>query len=140
MKHLIAIAITLLSLNQVQAQDGSTIKVTVKKFDIASGRVKIGLYNSKESYMKSSFMFEDALVDNTEAIELVFENVPKGSYTFSIYHDENGNDQLDKNFVGIPTEDYAFSNNAPGTFGPPDYEACVFEVNEKLVTQTINLN
>ena len=26
-------------------------------------------------------------------------------------HDENGNDKLDSNFMGMPTEGYGFSNN-----------------------------
>jgi uncharacterized protein (DUF2141 family) len=38
--------------------------------------------------------------------------LPAGDYAFAVYHDANGNGKLDRNGVGMPTEDYAFSNNA----------------------------
>ena len=54
-------------------------------------------------------------------------------------HDENGNGELDANFVGIPREPWAFSNNARGNFGPPTWEDTKFELNGQA-TQTIELN
>jgi uncharacterized protein (DUF2141 family) len=38
-----------------------------------------------------------------------------------VFHDENGNGRLDKNFWGVPTEPYGFSNNAVGTLGAPRF-------------------
>jgi uncharacterized protein (DUF2141 family) len=37
---------------------------------------------------------------------------------------------LNTNLFGIPTEGFAFSNNAMGSFGPPSYESCTFVVPE----------
>jgi uncharacterized protein (DUF2141 family) len=34
-----------------------------------------------------------------------------GTYAVAVMHDENGNDTLDRNFVGIPTEGWATSRN-----------------------------
>jgi len=51
-----------------------------------------------------------------------------GSLALSIYHDVNGNGRLDKNGMGMPTEPYAFSNNASGMFGPPSFEKAQFSV------------
>lgn len=36
-----------------------------------------------------------------------------GKYAVVVYHDENHNKICDKNFFGIPTEAYAFSNTRP---------------------------
>ena len=44
------------------------------------------------------------------------------------YHDENGNGKLDTNFLGIPSEGVAASNDAKGTMGPPSYEKAKFAV------------
>ncbi|MFY0600673.1 MAG: DUF2141 domain-containing protein [Cyclobacteriaceae bacterium] len=140
MKHLIVIAIISLSFGQAVAQEENTLKIIIKNFSSSNGKVKVGLYNSKENYMGSFFMYDDAEVMDEKEVELIFENVPSGEYAFSIYHDENNNGELDKNIVGIPTEDYAFSNNANGRFGPPKYEECVFKVDQNLVVQTININ
>ena len=55
-------------------------------------------------------------------------------------HDENGNGELDANFVGIPKEPWGFSNNAKGKFGPPKWEDVQFSIGEEAVVQAISLN
>ena len=58
-----------------------------------------------------------------------FESLPPGSYALAVYHDENSNGQLDKNFFGLPTERYGFSNNARSMmFFPPSFGAARFVV------------
>ncbi len=57
-------------------------------------------------------------------------NLPYGLYAISAYHDKNDNGELDSGLFGIPTEDYGFSNNARGSFGPPDYAEAEFEFSE----------
>lgn len=47
-------------------------------------------------------------------------NLKKGEYAISAFHDANKDEKLNTNAVGIPNEDYGFSNNARGWFGPPD--------------------
>ncbi len=40
---------------------------------------------------------------------------------------------------GIPSEDYGFSNDATGSFGPPEYKNAAFILNspEKIITINI---
>jgi MipA family protein len=38
------------------------------------------------------------------------DTVPPGTYALLVYHDENGNGRLDRNFVGIPKESLGFLN------------------------------
>ena len=59
----------------------------------------------------------------------VIDNLEFGSYAISAYHDENVNGELDAGLFGIPAENYGFSNNARGSFGPPDFEDARFEFN-----------
>jgi uncharacterized protein (DUF2141 family) len=65
--------------------------------------------------------------------------LPDGEYAFRVMHDLNDNGELDSNFVGMPTEPWAFSNNAVGKFGPPQWSDVRFELRDDL-TQTIDLN
>ena len=65
--------------------------------------------------------------------------LPKGEYAIRVMHDTNGNGKLDSNFVGIPSEPWAFSNNAVGNFGPPKWEDVRFTLDGE-VTQSITLN
>ena len=54
--------------------------------------------------------------------------LPDGIYAIGLYVDSNKNEKLDTNFLGIPTEQFGFSNNAKGRFGPPSFESASFEL------------
>ena len=49
-----------------------------------------------------------------------------GRYAISAFHDRDADGELDSGLFGIPREDYGFSNNAGGGFGPPDFDAASF--------------
>ncbi len=66
-------------------------------------------------------------------------SLPAGEYALRVMHDVNNNGELDANFVGMPTEPWAFSNNAMGNFGPPKWQDVKFTLDGD-VTQTLNLN
>ena len=40
----------------------------------------------------------------------MFDNLPPGTYAVGAYHDENNNDHMDTDFLGLPSEGYALSN------------------------------
>jgi uncharacterized protein (DUF2141 family) len=56
------------------------------------------------------------------APEITFEHLPPGEYAVAVFHDENDDGELSTNWIGIPTEGIGASNEAQGSFGPPDYE------------------
>jgi uncharacterized protein (DUF2141 family) len=63
----------------------------------------------------------------TKSIEL-----KKGVYAISLFVDSNDNKIIDKNFLGIPSEQYGFSNNATGFFGSPSYKDASFNLVDDL--------
>lgn len=69
----------------------------------------------------------------------VCKDVPPGVYAVSVVHDKNSNGYLDHGLLG-PIEDYGFSNNARGMFGPAKFEKCSFEVKNQDVTIKIELD
>lgn len=58
-------------------------------------------------------------------------NVSDGEYALSVIHDENSNNKLDTNFLGIPKEAFGFSNNPTIFMGPPDFEEASFKVKDQ---------
>jgi uncharacterized protein (DUF2141 family) len=70
---------------------------------------------------------------------VVFNNLEAGRYAIILFHDENGNGRLDKNFWGVPTEPYGFSNDAGGFLGPPKFDdaAIMLDGNDKAVVTTL---
>ena len=63
-----------------------------------------------------------------EAATCAFPNLAPGDYAIELFHDENGNGKLDTGFLGIPTEGFGTSNDAPEKFGPPKYADARFTV------------
>lgn len=76
-------------------------------------------------------------IENKKCI-IVIENLKPGNYTFKYFHDENNNQILDVNAIGIPKEGFGFSNNAKVTFGPPSLKKTIFAVkgNDTLICTT----
>lgn len=49
-----------------------------------------------------------------------------GTYAIAVFHDENSNRELDTGLLGIPSEGWGTSRNAPGAMGPPSWEDARF--------------
>lgn len=58
-----------------------------------------------------------------------FENVAPGRYAVIVVHDEDGNGEMTKTFIGLPVEGFGTSNN-PSFFGPPRFGPAVFDLRE----------
>lgn len=55
-----------------------------------------------------------------------WRGVAHGTYAIAIVHDENDNEKLDTNFLGIPKEGIGASNDAQGRMGPPKWKDAKF--------------
>ena len=61
------------------------------------------------------------------AVRYEFRDVPDGDYALAVFHDANGNGKLDRS-LGIPREDFAFSQNPPMRPRAPTFKECRFTV------------
>ncbi len=123
------------------AQNG-IVNLTVTGIENTNGNIVIGIYNSKSSFPVYGKQEQGAKVkpDKSGKINCNFEKLPDGIYAIAVWHDENENQKIDKNLFGAPSENYGFSKNLYGTFGPPDFEEVSFKIeNNKVVKLTINL-
>ncbi len=136
--------LVLLITNTSPAASESTgnLIVNISGFPSSDGFAMVALNNSEESYKggenEAIAKKKTKVVD--QKAQVIFTNLPYGSYGVSLYHDENGNGKMDKNVMGIPKEAYGFSNNAKGFFGKPSYKDVVFQLNSAEKQITINLN
>lgn len=128
LKIITAIAFFICSLMSAQ---NVNLTVSVSGLKNNTGIVKVGLYNSEGTFLKSTYKSITSEIKNNNAT-VTFVGIPKGEYGISTYQDENSNGILDKNMIGIPSEDFACSNNAKGFMGPPAYEDAKFNINKDL--------
>lgn len=105
------------------------IELTIKNIPNSNGQIMIGIYNKAEGFTEVDKTFRNKTVPAKKGtMTIKIEGIPNGDYALSVFHDQNANGKLDKNFFGVPTEYYGFSNDARGTFGPPDFSECVVKV------------
>lgn len=113
-----------------------TLTIEIEGFENDKGQLVLGVCNKKENFLKE-FAYGDVVKIKNKKATVVIKNLPSGEYAISLFHDVNSNNILDKNMFGIPSEDYGFSNNASGTFGPPKYEDAKFNLNESKTIKII---
>ena len=73
----------------------------------------------------------------TGSVTYTFE-LPDGTYAIGIFVDKNYNNKMDRNLFGVPKEQFGFSNNAKGNFGPHSFEDASFTVSNDMKLE-INL-
>lgn len=105
------------------------LTVELKGLDSKKGNIRIALYREGDSFPSVTKNYKNK-VQEASSTEIVFKNLPSNTYAFAVYHDENANGVLDKNMFGVPTEKYAFSNNARETFSAPSFKSASFELNQ----------
>ena len=123
---MIALATSLLLSNPAAALSAN-LTVTIKNVRSTAGEVYVAVYDSGSSFLK----LEQARAQSrTKAckgeVVLIFRDLPPGRYAVTAYHDENDNGRMDRNWLGIPTEGYGFSNDVRGAAGPPKFTQAAF--------------
>ncbi|WP_425391403.1 DUF2141 domain-containing protein [Ekhidna sp.] len=129
MKKLLFLSVACFVAISAYSQDQCELVVKIENIKKVKGSLKVALYNHEDHFLSKEVMSDGKLIDSS-TMEFSFKGLGQGTYAVSIYQDENDNGKLDANFMGIPSEPYAFSNNAKGMFGPPSFQDCQFEIKE----------
>lgn len=110
-----------------------TLKITETKNK--PGRILIAVFNDPKEFPDKRAFLNKIIPVNIEASGYEVKlDLPEGNYALSVFLDENNNNVLDKNFLGIPKERFGFSNNPPISTGAPGFYDCEVEVkNEKQI-------
>ena len=77
---------------------------------------------------QSSLTVEIAGLESNKGVVIIALLDKHDQYAIRFIHDENRNEELDTNFLGIPKEGFGFSNDVMGKFGPKDFSEWLFKV------------
>lgn len=96
-------------------------------FPSTDGVVRIAVFDSEESWPDNTgnSIWKTVAEVSGDTLSVAVEGLEPGSYAVSVFHDRDNDSVLDRNFLGIPTESYGFSNNVRGRTGPPDFSDAV---------------
>jgi len=115
--------------------------VRLKIYGAASddGMMKIAIYAEAEGFNNPDEAFE---VDSWRIVNGVCSGiweipVELNRVAIAAYHDTNGNHEMDRNALGIPSERYGYSANARGLTGPPTFEESAITVTTEPIEISI---
>ena len=105
------------------------ITVVVKDIALKGGNMNIGIFDTEPAFQSKQEPFAGAsiAVADTSKIKTTFE-LPFGTYAIAVYHDENGDNQLNKKKLGVPEEGVGFSGKHTSKIRPPKFEEASFHL------------
>ncbi|MBN7812739.1 DUF2141 domain-containing protein [Algoriphagus sp. H41] len=124
--------------SQNQASD---LHVQIGETRSDRGKILVLVFDQEEGFpdqVDKAFR-KFALSPQNGKAELTLSNLPPGKYAFTVLHDEDGDEKMATNFLGIPTEKYGFSNNPRIYFSPPSFESAAVALDGKPKTIQIKL-
>jgi uncharacterized protein (DUF2141 family) len=139
---LILFSITALLSQSADSLSGfGKLTVIIKGFENETGDCRFALDNSEEVYERddSVWIGKELPIVNKEVV-VTIDSLEFGEYAIRVFHDENEDDVVNTNILGIPTEDYGYSNDASGWFGPPSWEKAKFIFDKPEMTIQIDID
>lgn len=118
----LAFLVSLVVNNIVKA---ASINITVTNIKNIKGVVRIGIINKEKDFPYDAFTGKKIPIKGN-SVNIKFTGLAPGEYAIVVHHDENCNDKLDKNVLGIPLEGYCFSNNVKAIVAPPKFKYAKF--------------
>ena len=140
----IAVALPSMAVGQTAAATATpsaagpyTLTVTVEGVESADGMLMAGLLKADPAGGRPSQaggMRVQAVAGTTT---ITFTGLTAGDYAVRLFHDANGNGEMDSNAFGLPLEGYGFSNRARAGFGPPSFDEMKVAVSGDTVTSAV---
>ena len=111
------------------AQTTYTLTVVVEGVNEKDGNIGMLVFNSDKGWPDDrKAAFRDIAVPakpgTTNTIEV--PNLPAGQYAVAVIHDVNKNHKLDKNMLGVPTEQWGMTTNPSHGLKAPSYDSVKF--------------
>lgn len=91
----------------------ATIAVPVSTVRSSHGLVFIALYEQRNWLQPGRYLTARKVQAQRGTVVARFNNLPRGRYAIAVWHDENANNRVDTNALGLPKEGYGFSRITP---------------------------
>ena len=100
-----------LSSDRAEKADYGALPIEIANIDAATGTIWIGVYRSERDFLdRKNARILRIPVRDTRSLRTRIEDLRIGQYyAIALFHDRNNNGELDRNFLGLPSEPFAFS-------------------------------
>jgi uncharacterized protein (DUF2141 family) len=114
------------------------LEVTLEQVGTGSGYVLVAVC-TPETFLRHGCPYTGRAPAVSGEAQVVVRGIEPGVYAVQAFHDENGNLDLDRNFLGMPKEGMGFSNDAPMRFGPPRFEDAAIAIGARGAATRLRL-
>ena len=117
-------------------------RLTVRVVDLRNhkGQLIFGVFDQPDGFPNVEAKSKNWQLKSIGADTVTFTcELPAGRYGASVLHDENKNNQMDKNGVGIPTEGYGVTNNPKPKLRAATFKEAMFTLPPEGATMTISV-
>ena len=128
-----------LALPGLAAAEPSKLIVHVKNATPDTGNIEVSLFESADSYLKTTLFQQSGPSSESGEFTARFSNLEQGEYAVVVVHDENNNQQYDSGILGFGSEGLGYSNNVQPWFGRPDFEQVKFTLDSESTEIEIDL-
>ena len=109
----------------------ATLTVAFTGLASPTGTILLSVFDSEAAFDTGGKPVRQAMIQaNGATIETVFAGLPAGRYAIKAFHDLDGDMKMATNPFGMPTEPFAFSNNAVANMGPAKWADAAFTVTD----------
>jgi len=127
-KFLLYISLFFTSFSYAQ-NTGNLILNFDNSFD-KKGNFIVYMYNSEKGFpTKKELCYKKIVTQNKGQNQLIINNLKFNDYAIILVFDENENQKMDRNWLGLPAEKYALSGQPKFHFGPPVFNEVKFRFN-----------
>lgn len=118
----------------------ASLEVRFEGISTPTGRIMLTLFDNEAAHDGGGDAVRAAAVDVTGTGAVArFSELAPGHYAVKAFHDIDGDGKMGVNPFGLPTEPFAFSNNAQPENGPPRWAAARFVVQPGVNSISINI-
>ncbi len=115
--------------SKAKALSNSKLLITIQGLKSQRGQVCLSLFANGRGFPNREADAVQARCVKATSTPLVvaFENLQPGSYAVAVFHDVDGSGKLKRSVLGIPSEEFGFSQNPRIVAGPPKFgDSAVF--------------
>ena len=119
-------------------EDLANLTVVIKGIENQKGQVCLRIYEDEQGWTNdNSSNLSQCTKITGNSLKQKFKGLKKGTYAVAVIDDQNGNNKLDRDFLGIPEEGFGISNNPTVSIktGTPKFEKISFSLTQSQTNE-----
>lgn len=131
--RLICLLLLCVALGASHPTETVDLEIVVTNISTIKGSIELGIFNKQKGFLEKGEQYKSYTQKVTnDTVVFLLKGYKKDNYAISLYHDVNSDNECNLNFLGIPKEPYAFSNNFRPKLSKPSFKDCMFTADKNM--------